>query len=141
MTKPFLCTLSLCPLLVEQQAYNFLALPLFCCQHTLTSFSQLQLSLDCRQLKLCFSLPTKYFSYFYLLSAAFFSFKTSSRNSVLTHGSLLPYQRSAQWSGLVLYSEEVLLEGHQVFLWVLLAFRAVFYEWTELRPKDRKSVV
>lgn len=29
MTKPFLCTLSLCPLLVEQQAYNFLALPLF----------------------------------------------------------------------------------------------------------------
>lgn len=76
VSKPFLCTFSLCLLLAEQQPTIFL-LSSFCCQFTLTSLSQLQLSLDCCQLKQCFSLPTKYFSYLYLLSApSFFFFLT-----------------------------------------------------------------
>lgn len=73
VSKPFLCTFSLCLLLAEQQPTIFL-LSSFCCQFTLTSLSQLQLSLDCCQLKQCFSLPTKYFSYLYLLSAPSFFF-------------------------------------------------------------------
>lgn len=96
----------------------------FCCQHTSTSLSQLQQSLDCCQLKQCFFLPTKYFSYLYLLSAPFlffyffkiFLFLNSSRNSVLTRAGLLACQLSAQWSGLVLSSQQVLLERLQALV-------------------------
>jgi len=42
--------------------------------------------------------------------------QTSSRNSLLTHVGLLPYLLSAQWSGLVLCFEEVVLEDQQGFM-------------------------
>lgn len=66
------CVLCLCvPCQLSSRPTIFLFfLSSFCCQCTLTSLSQLQLSLGCFQLKQCFSLLTKCFSYLCLLSAS-----------------------------------------------------------------------
>lgn len=104
VSKPCLCALS--QLLAEQHPRIFLLfLSSFCCQLTLTSFSQLQLRLDCCQLKQCFSLHTKYFSYLYLLSApSFFFFKLSQKFFVnLCKSSAMPTFCPVEWIGFELW--------------------------------------
>lgn len=136
VSKPFLCIFSLCLLLAEQQStIFFLSSSLPFVASLPWHPSQLQLSLRCCQLKQCFSLPTKYFSYLYLLSApSFFFFFNSSRNSMLIRASLLPCQLSAQWSGLVLSSEEVLLEGQQALVGPFgFPSRGLWVNWIKTR--------